>query len=157
MDTTHVLMVPGSYGAYEFNRLTKEAVARLERVLELWQTRKYSHLLLCGGKTMPEKVQTKPEAVLMAGWLAVRGVTEASMILEDESASTQQSIEYAIEKLDGRFARPVPITVVTHLPQAVQCRNIFLAYGYGHAGCQFVFQNSMMAQQGQMCCRVDAD
>ncbi|MCZ2221891.1 YdcF family protein [Corynebacterium pilbarense] len=71
---------------------------RLRRALEVWRT-----------APAPLVVSGFGEAEVMADWLLVRGVPEASIVLEPKARSTNENLEYS----RGLFPDAAYLTVVT--------------------------------------------
>ena len=65
---------------------------RCERALDAWREGVAPVLILCGRKGVDEP---RPEAEAMRDWLMERGVPEAAMLLDIESANTEQNLRAA--------------------------------------------------------------
>jgi hypothetical protein len=143
MNGKHVLVTVGGCDVRSFNRLSEETIKRLEYVLERWLTRKYSHLLLCGGITKPWEIQTKPEAVLMQEWLSLKGTAEGRVILEEQGTDIVGSLILAGQLMEKQCLGDAAITVVDYLPRSAQCQNVLQAHGCGLVRRSFVFDENM--------------
>ncbi len=85
---------------------------RLVAAIEAYERNPEALIVVTGGQGPREHI---PEGVAMARWLMERGVPESSILVDDESTSTEENLLYAKMLLEERGVSPdAPIAVVSN-------------------------------------------
>lgn len=110
----------------------EELKARVSLAARLLLTRRAPLIIACGGQTLGTP---RAEADVMAELLALEGVPEESILLEDRSQTTVQNFEYARALVSSRGAGKRPrALVVTSDYHAFRARYIARKSGFAADG-----------------------
>ncbi|MFH1047067.1 MAG: YdcF family protein [Patescibacteria group bacterium] len=119
-----ILFIP-SEGIDAVDRLSRNTRERCDAGLHLWRTGRYDRILVTGGRFLNPDVQKTAAATLMRDYLASRGITEGSIVTEDQSLDTYENISLGMAALKCAGAGG-DITVVTQYQHALRFMITFL-------------------------------
>lgn len=101
---------------------------RLDAAYELWEKEKTATIVVSGGKGHDEVI---PEALAMQRYLLGKGVPESLILLEDQSTSTQENLEYTLKILEEKgYSTSTPIALVTNAFHCYRARQYALRTGF---------------------------
>lgn len=97
-------------------KVTPLLAARIEKGMELLRHNPDAALLLSGGQGDGEDI---PESEAMAAYAAEHGVDESRIIVERQSASTQENLLFSRELMDGQKPWIILVTTAYHVFRAL--------------------------------------
>lgn len=104
-------------------RITPLLAARVDRGIGLLKKNPRARLILSGGQGPGEDI---PESEAMAAYARERGVAEERLLLERQSANTEENLRFSRAMMEGRAPRAAIVTTAYHVFRA-----LLLAKGMG--------------------------
>lgn len=122
--TKNIIFVP-SNDIESLNSLSStKTLLRCKEALRLWKTDKYDLLVVSGGRTCKQEIQTIPAADLMKQWLISNKVDRNKILSEDKSLDTYTNIHYSLKLLEENNIVFENLTVVSHWTHLKRIRTI---------------------------------
>ncbi len=116
----NVLMIPAG-GIDPVDQPGKaDTLPRLEAGLEAWASGRFHYILVCGGIFLPQNIQTRAAADIMADWLVEHGIRRVAIITEDRSVDTFENVNFGIAALQRVGIEKPTISVCSHALHAVR-------------------------------------
>jgi len=101
-------------------QVTPMLADRLDRAFALYKHKPNSHILVSGGQGPDEPIS---EALAMQRYLISLGVNPSQILLEDQSTSTLENMQYSAQIIQHYFTSPPKIVCVTsqfHIMRAIR-------------------------------------
>lgn len=120
----NIIFIP-SNDIRPLNQLSNtHTLLRCGEALRRWRTNKYNFIIVSGGLTHDQKIQTIPAADIMKKWLISNGVVEDKILNENNSLDTYTNIHYSLKLLKKKNINFDNLTVISHWTHLIRMRII---------------------------------